>query len=132
MSTVKISADQKILNENQIITRYEKITSIIDSKIKKAEAEQKPVDRYKKMNEDNLTILMYLVKIKCDFVRKKFGPQFKQNPSDLELATVDRSPGIALLFRVLDASDYPSEPRGTLLPPGSHLIYTARMIAYET
>ena len=86
MSAVKISADQKLLDENQILTRYEKITSIIDSKIKKAEAEQKPVDRYKKMNEDNLTILMYLVKINCDFVRKKFGPQFKQNPSDLELA----------------------------------------------
>ena len=86
MTVVKISADQKLLDENQILTRYEKITSIIDSKIKKAEAEGKPTDRYKKMNEDNLTILTHLIKINCDFVRKKFGPQFKQNPSDLELA----------------------------------------------
>src|SRR5688572_11232507 len=86
MIAVKISADQKLLDENQILNRYEKITSIIDSKIKKAEAEGKPIDRYKKMNEDNLTILTSLVKINCDFVRNKFGPQFKQNPSDLELA----------------------------------------------
>jgi len=86
MTVVRISADQKLLDENQILIRYEKITSIIDSKIKKAEAEGKPTDRYKKMNDDNLTILTHLIKIDCDFVRKKFGPQFKQNPSDLELA----------------------------------------------
>ena len=86
MSAVKISADHKLLDEKQIISRYEKINSIIDIKIKKAEAEGKPLDRYKKMKDDNLTILFSLIKVNCDFVRKQFGPKFKQNPSDLELA----------------------------------------------
>src|SRR5688572_10693807 len=86
MNGVKISADQQLLDENQILDRYEKITAITDGKIKKAQGEGKPIDRYSKMNDDNFKILLTLVKIDCEFVRKKFGPKFKQNPTDLDLA----------------------------------------------
>lgn len=86
MRAVEISANLKLLNENQILERYDNITTIIDMKIKKAQSEGKPVDRYKKMHEDNVAILASLIKINCDFVRKNLGPKFNQNPSDLNLA----------------------------------------------
>lgn len=86
MHAVKISADSKMLTENEILERYEKITSIIDTKIKKAQREGKPVDRYNKMNEDNFGILSSLIKINCDFVRKNLAPKFRQTPTDINLA----------------------------------------------
>lgn len=86
MRAVKISADAKQLNENQILERYEKITRIIDTKIKNAQAAGKPVDRYEKMNEDNITLFSTMIPLNCDFVRKKLGPKFKADPSNINLA----------------------------------------------
>lgn len=86
MRAVKISADAKQLNDNQILERYEKITGVIDTKIRNAQTAGKPVDRYKKMNEDNIAVLSSLIDVNCDFVRNKLGPQFKANPSNINLA----------------------------------------------
>ncbi len=86
MQGVKISAGHKLIDENQILTRYEKISAIINSKLKKAEADGKPIDRYKTMHDANFRILSSLIAINCEFVRKKFGPQFKEDPSNLDLA----------------------------------------------
>jgi tetratricopeptide (TPR) repeat protein len=86
MKAVKISADKKMPAETEILNRYDKITAIIDAKIKKAAIEGKGIDRYNKMHDDNFGILSSLVKINCDFVRKKLGPEFKEKPTDLKLA----------------------------------------------
>jgi tetratricopeptide (TPR) repeat protein len=86
MQVVRISAELKLLDQNQIMLRYDKISNIVNSKIKKAQEAKKPIDRYSKINEENLNILSTLVPINCDFVRKNFGPKFKQNPTDIGLA----------------------------------------------
>ena len=86
MRAVKISADNKLIKDGQILERYNKITSIIEGKIKKAQGDGERVERYKKMHDDNFAILATLVKIDCDFVRKNLGPEFKQNPNNINLA----------------------------------------------
>lgn len=86
MHVVKISADLKLLNEEQIMQRYDKVTAIIDAKVKKALAEGKPIDRYTKIEDDNIAILSTLVNINCEFVRKNLAPKFQQDPADINLA----------------------------------------------
>lgn len=85
MQGIRIAAGQKLLTDDQILERYDKITGIIETKIKKAETQKKPVDRYKKMQEDNLQILSSLIDMDCDFVRTKLAPKFKTSPDDLAL-----------------------------------------------
>ena len=79
----------KNLTEDQILQRYDKISEIIDVKIKKAMAENKQdvVDRLKKSKSQIDEILPKCgVKIDCDFVRKNMAPKFKQNPNDVVYA----------------------------------------------
>lgn len=85
MQGIRIAAGQKLLTDDQILERYDMITGIIETKIKKAETQKKPVDRYKKMQEDNLQILSSLIDMDCDFVRTKLAPKFKTSPDDLAL-----------------------------------------------
>jgi tetratricopeptide (TPR) repeat protein len=76
----------KNLTEDQILQRYDKLSAIIDAKIKKAQTEgkQADVDRLKKVKTSVDDILPKCgVTIDCDFVRKHFAPKFKQNPADL-------------------------------------------------
>jgi tetratricopeptide (TPR) repeat protein len=86
MRTVKISNDHTLIKDGQILERYNKITSIIDSKIKKVQGDEDLIDRYRKMHDDNFAILATLIKIDCDFVRKNLGPEFKENPANINLA----------------------------------------------
>lgn len=87
MQTVKINALKlKALTEEQIMQRYDKISEVIEAKLKKAQAEQKPVDKLKKTKDDIDAILITMVKVDCDFVRKNLAPKFKQNPTDIVLA----------------------------------------------
>lgn len=79
----------KNLNEDQILQRYDKLSEIIDAKIKKAMAENKQdvVDRLKKSKTQIDEILPKCgVKIDCDFVKKNMASKFKQNPSDVAYA----------------------------------------------
>ncbi|MCE7862858.1 MAG: hypothetical protein DYG99_04865 [Bacteroidetes bacterium CHB5] len=79
----------KNLNEDQVLQRYDKLSGIIDAKIKKAQAENKQadVDRLKKTKSSVDDILPKCgVTIDCDFVRKNLAPKFKQNPADLTTA----------------------------------------------
>ena len=85
MQGIRIAAGQKLLTDDQILERYDKITGIIETKIKNAETQNKPVDRYKKMAEDNILILSSLIDMDCEFVRTKLGPKFKASPDDLAL-----------------------------------------------
>lgn len=76
----------KNLTEDQILQRYDKLSAIIDAKIKKAQTEgkQADVDRLKKVKTSVDDILPKCgVTINCEFVRKHFAPKFNQNPADL-------------------------------------------------
>lgn len=86
MQAVRIAKRQKLLSDDEVLERYDKITKIIDLKIQKSQTQNKPVERYQKMHDDNVLILSELVEIDCNFVRTKLGPQFKANPDDLSLA----------------------------------------------
>jgi tetratricopeptide (TPR) repeat protein len=78
----------KNLSEDQILQRYDKLSGVIDVKIKKAQAENKQadVDRLKKTKSSVDDILIKLVKVDCPFVKKNLEPKFRQNPNDLVLA----------------------------------------------
>lgn len=85
--TVRLNATKfKNITDAQILQRYDKLNEIIDNKIKKAQSEGKPVDKYKKYKDDIDAILITMVKVDCDFVRTNLGPKFKQNPNDITLA----------------------------------------------
>ncbi|MEY4930469.1 MAG: hypothetical protein RI909_1193, partial [Bacteroidota bacterium] len=89
MKTVQFNkALLKNLSDDQILQRYDKISEVIDVKIKKARTENKQdvVDRLTKSKSTVDDILIKLVKVDCDFVRKNLAPKFKQNPSDIALA----------------------------------------------
>jgi tetratricopeptide (TPR) repeat protein len=78
----------KNLSDDQILERYDKLSGVIDVKIKKAQAENKQADveRLKATKSSVDDILIKLVKVDCDFVKKNLEPKFKQNPSDIALA----------------------------------------------
>lgn len=76
----------KNISEDQILEKYDKIMSIVDAKIKTAQSKGQPTDKYKKMKDDIDAILIGIVKVDCEFVKKNLAPKFKQNPNDLVLA----------------------------------------------
>lgn len=89
MKAVQLNAALlKNLTDEQILQRYDKISEIIDVKIKKAMAENKQdvVERLRKSKSVVDDILIKLVKVDCDFVKKNLEPKFKQNPTDAALA----------------------------------------------
>jgi tetratricopeptide (TPR) repeat protein len=87
MQAVRVGALKlKNLNEEQILARYDKVSAVIDAKIAKAKAENKPTDKLIKYKDDIDAILITLVKVDCNFVRKNLAPKFKANPTDVVLA----------------------------------------------
>jgi len=76
----------KNLTEENILERYDKIIAVIDAKIKKAQSEGKPIDRYKKMQDDIAAMLPTIITVDCKFVKTYLEPKFRQNPNDLGLA----------------------------------------------
>jgi len=78
----------KNMSEDDIISRYDKVSEIIDAKIKKALSENKQdvVERLKQNKSQIDDILIKLVKVDCDFVKKNLEPKFKQTPDDIVLA----------------------------------------------
>jgi tetratricopeptide (TPR) repeat protein len=78
----------KNLTDDQVLQRYDKLSEVIDAKIKKAQSENKQadVDRLKKTKSSIDEILPKIVQVDCDFVRTKMQPNFRKNPTDLGLA----------------------------------------------
>jgi tetratricopeptide (TPR) repeat protein len=78
----------KNLSDEEILTRYDKLIGVIDAKITVAQQANKTADVEKlkqiKSSVDNL--LVQMVKVDCDFVKKNLEPKFRQNPNDLLLA----------------------------------------------
>jgi tetratricopeptide (TPR) repeat protein len=78
----------KNLTDEQVLQRYDKIQNVIDVKIKDALAKGKTADAdklksYKGTIDD---LLIKMVKVDCDFVKKNLEPKFRQNPADVALA----------------------------------------------
>lgn len=87
MQTVRLNAQRfKNLTDAQILERYDRVMGVVDAKIKKAQSEGKPIDKYKKTKDDIDAVLISVIKVDCDFVKKNLEPKFKQNPNDLTLA----------------------------------------------
>ena len=89
MTTVK--ANQlafKNITDEQVLQRYDKIMSVIDAKMKKAMGEGKTadVDKFKGYKGTVDGLLISMVKVDCDFVKKNLAPKFRQNTADLALA----------------------------------------------
>jgi hypothetical protein len=78
----------KNMTDDQILQRYDKLSEVIDAKIKKAQAENKQadVDRLKKTKASIDEILPKIVPVDCNFVKTKMEPNFRKNPSDMVLA----------------------------------------------
>jgi tetratricopeptide (TPR) repeat protein len=82
----KLKVKDNPIADDEIMKRYEKIMSVIDAKIGKAQNEQRPIDKYLSFKDQITDILVRIVKIDCDFVKVNLAPKFKQNPNDLVLA----------------------------------------------
>lgn len=76
----------KTINDEQILQRYDNLIAIVDAKIQKAQSEGKPIDKLQKSKSDIDEILMSIIKVDCDFVKKNMEPKFRQNPNDMGLA----------------------------------------------
>ncbi len=88
MDVIRLNEENlKNLKEDQIISRYNKIMEVIDSKVKRAQQQNKTgdIEKYKKVTLAIDAKLAKIVKLNCDFVKKVFVPQLKANPIDLAL-----------------------------------------------
>ena len=89
MTTIKnYQTLNKSLTDEQILQRYDKIMAVIDAKMKIAvtKGNQIDIDKQKSYKDAVEGILISLVKVDCNFVRKNLAPKFKQTPDDLALA----------------------------------------------
>ncbi len=89
MTTVKANKVYlKSVTDDQILTRYDKIMAVIDAKTAQAMKDGKTADVEKlKSYKDAVDgLLIGMVKVDCDFVKKNLAPKFKQNPNDLGVA----------------------------------------------
>ncbi len=89
MTTVKANKVYlKNVTDDQILSRYDKIMTVIDAKTAQANKEGKTADAEKlKSYKDAVDgLLIGMVKVDCDFVKKNLAPKFKQNPNDLGVA----------------------------------------------
>ncbi|GHM99231.1 hypothetical protein WSM22_07210 [Cytophagales bacterium WSM2-2] len=89
MGAVKSSVDLlKNLSEDQIMQRYNKLMEVIDTKIKKAQEQNKSgdIEKYKKVIGAIDAKLAKVVKMNCAFVKKNFEAKFTANPNDAALA----------------------------------------------
>lgn len=78
----------KNITDDQIFQRYDKIMSITDAKIAAAQQKGKndDVTKLKSYKDAVDGILISMVKVDCDFVKKNLAPKFKANPADIGLA----------------------------------------------
>ncbi len=76
------------MTEEQILSRYDKLSAVIDAKIAKAQSENKAADveKYKKIKANVDDKLIKMVKVDCKFVKANLEPKFRANPKDLGLA----------------------------------------------
>lgn len=89
MTVVKANQlSHKNLTDDQILQRYDVVVNVIDSKIA-AETKAGKMENVQKLREMKDAIdglLLGMVKVDCDFVKKNLAPKFEKNPNDINLA----------------------------------------------
>jgi len=86
MTTVKANRLYlKTLTDEEIISRYDKIIAVADAKIAGTK-DPAVADKIRGYKDAVDALLIGMVKVDCDFVKKSLQPKFKQNPNDLALA----------------------------------------------
>lgn len=76
------------LTEEQILNRYDRLSAVIDAKLK-VETEKNNaagIEKYKKIKANVDDKLIKMVKVDCKFVKANLEPKFKANPKDIALA----------------------------------------------
>lgn len=88
MQTVQVNlVNLKTLTPEEAIERYDKITEVIENKIKKAQSQGKPIDKYKQYQQQVDDIFSSLpITLDCAQIKKNLEPKFRANPQDTELA----------------------------------------------
>ena len=86
MMTVKSNqVSLKNVTDEQILSRYDKIITVVDAKIAAAKTPA-DADKLRGYKDAVDALLIGMVKVDCDFVKKNLEPKFKKNPNDLALA----------------------------------------------
>ncbi len=85
MNVIKVNAKLKKIDEEAILIRYDKISEIVDFKLKANDAKEKSNDSLIKKKSAIDGILMDIVDINCEFVETNMAPKFEENPEDLKL-----------------------------------------------
>ena len=86
MNVIKVNKlVKKILTDDQVLDRYDNITSIIEYKIKAAQDAGKSTDKLNTQKSHIDNILTEIVVIDCEFVENTMGPKFKESPDDVKL-----------------------------------------------
>jgi tetratricopeptide (TPR) repeat protein len=87
MQTVAMAQQkEKKFSEEEIIQKYDKISQILDTKIKQAGVGSDKGKKLAQSKQDVDNLLLKLVNVDCDFVKKNMEPVFHKNPSDTLLA----------------------------------------------
>jgi len=85
MDAIRLNSD---LSVDQVMQRYNKLSEVIDSKMKKAQQQNNSADisKYNKVYTYIDGRLPKMVKMDCDFVTKYLDGPYKANPTDVRLA----------------------------------------------
>jgi tetratricopeptide (TPR) repeat protein len=87
MQVIKINyVNLKKMTDDEVMQRYDKLVAIADAKIQDAQSKGKPVEKLQKTKLDMEKVLLETIKVTCDIVRTKYGPKWKANPKDMEIA----------------------------------------------
>ena len=102
MNVIKVNKlVKKNLTDDEVLERYDKISTIIDHKMKELEAKGSSTDKLKKQKDLIDKVLTEIVKIDCAFIEEKLGPKFKETPDDIQL--VKRMFGFMLTYKCTDS-----------------------------
>lgn len=85
MNVIKVNAKLKKIDEDGILDRYDKLTSVIDKKMatnKETVKSNAKLEKYKGMIDG---ILTEIVDINCEFVETNMAPKFDEHPDDIKL-----------------------------------------------
>jgi len=75
----------KNLTDDQILERYDKVSAVVDYSIGTSKS-QSETDKQRQYKDAIDQILITIVNVDCDFVKKNLEPKFKLKPDDLALA----------------------------------------------
>lgn len=82
-ATVVTKLKTKLITDEDVLSRYDRITEIIAEKIKANEKKREPLNAYQKQID---ALLLKAVKVDCEFIHNQLEPKFNKQPADVILA----------------------------------------------